>query len=307
MWFTYTGQEEIPDEATHIFVDIRIIPRRAFYEHDNIVEVICSERVEKIEREAFWGCPSLRRVIMPGVKIVEYGAFSRCKSLTDVQCGELEIIKAYAFDRCNSLRWIDLPSVRNVESYTFDGCTALTGVEFGNKLERIEVVAFLACTSLERITVPLKDGVITADNTFQACGNLEYVHLIEGAVLNEAVAALQSDVWRDDMNREINSIYHILPNVSAGYVEDGEGNEDYGQKARVIQWWIRSVLGKINHYKAKHQRILDEAAAALQLALPHEIVMNSVLPFLALALPEHTFEGEDEVTEEDDSVHDEGM
>ena len=306
VWFTYTGQEEIPNEATHIIVDIRIVPRMAFRGNRNIVEVICLDKVERIEVEAFFNCPSLRRVIMPGVKIVEEDSFQYCEALTDVECGKLEIIKSNAFDRCNSLRSIDLPSVRNVESYAFDGCTALTDVKFGIKLERIEVVAFLFCTSLERITIPLKDGVITADDTFQACENLKYVDLIEGAVLHETVTALQSDVWRDDMNRDIDSINQILPIVSAGYVEDGEGNEYYGQKARVVQWWIRSVLGKIIHYKAKHQRILDEAAATLQLALPHEIVTNSVLPFLALALPEHTFEGEDEVTEEDDDVHNGG-
>ena len=101
------------------------------------------------------------------------------------------------------------------------------------------------------------------------------------------------------MKREIDSINHILPDVSAGYFERrddyGELGSDPGQKARVIQWWIRSVLYKINHYKAKHQRILDEAAATLQLALPHEIVMKNVLPFLQL--PSHTFEVEDQEME----------
>ena len=73
----------------------------------------------------------------------------------------------------------------------------------------------------------------------------------------------------------------------------------------MIRWWIREILGKINRYKAEHQRILDEAAITLQFALSRDIVMNNVLPFLAL--PSHTFEGEDQDMEENDSVHDEGM
>eukprot|EP00573_Skeletonema_grethae_P001940 CAMPEP_0201689684 /NCGR_PEP_ID=MMETSP0578-20130828/3240_1 /ASSEMBLY_ACC=CAM_ASM_000663 /TAXON_ID=267565 /ORGANISM="Skeletonema grethea, Strain CCMP 1804" /LENGTH=78 /DNA_ID=CAMNT_0048174405 /DNA_START=42 /DNA_END=274 /DNA_ORIENTATION=- len=68
--FTYTGEEVIPDDVTHVFVDVKTIRGRAFQWHQNIVEVICHDKVEKIEEEAFSGCPSLRRVIMRGVKIV---------------------------------------------------------------------------------------------------------------------------------------------------------------------------------------------------------------------------------------------
>ena len=50
-------------------------------------------------------------------------------------------------------------------------------------------------------------------------------------------------------------------------------------------------------YKAEHRLLLNVAASTLQLTLPNDIVMNSVVPFLEL--PEHTFEGED--LEEDDS------
>ena len=107
------------------------------------------------------------------------------------------------------------------------------------------------------------------------------------------------------MNREIDSINQILPQAPAGYIDYDDGNEDYGQKAIVIRVWIRVVLGKIDHYKAKHQRVLDETATRLQLALPQDIVMNSILSFLIL--PSHTFEGEDQDMEEHDSVHDEGM
>ena len=56
--FTYTGRGEIPDEATHIFVDATVIDYAAFEDHPNIIEVICHERVEKIEGRAFWECPS---------------------------------------------------------------------------------------------------------------------------------------------------------------------------------------------------------------------------------------------------------
>ena len=47
----------------------------------SIVEVIC-HGVETIEENAFRKCPYLRRVIMPGVRVVGEGAFWGCSALT---------------------------------------------------------------------------------------------------------------------------------------------------------------------------------------------------------------------------------
>ena len=308
--FTYTGAdgERIPDEATHIFVDAAFIPPVAFFQHPNIIEVVCSKRVKKIGVDAFWRCPNLKRVIMPGVKEVEGSAFHWCPSLTDVECGKLEIIrKESAFSDCTSLTSIDLPSARIVAGFAFENCDALIDVKFSNKLESLGVRALGGCTSLERITIPLKDGLITEDDVFWECESLRRVDLDEGAVLQETVAALQLEEWRNDMNEEINSINHILPNARAGRWDyDADEYRGSGEKAQAIRRWIRSVIGKINHYKAEHQRILNEAATTLQCTLPHEIATNNVLTFLEL--PAHTFEranqemGEDHIDEEPDDA-----
>ena len=154
--YIYRGgvSESIPREATHITVaeDVTIIYERAFFRHPNIIEVICHDKVEKIEQEAFCGCPSLRRVIMPGVKIVETWALIECEALSDVDCGKLEIVGRCAFGGCKSLKSINLPSVRILEEYAFDACTALADAKFGRKLEIFEGMAFIGCDSLERIT-----------------------------------------------------------------------------------------------------------------------------------------------------------
>jgi len=284
--FTYTGAdgEVIPDDATHVFVDVTIIPRGAFEEHPSIVEVICHDRVEKIERNAFYECPSLRRVIMPGVKIAEVGAFRNCGALTDVECNKLEIIETSAFARCASLRSINLPSAEIVELFAFHQCKALTDVKFGNKLERIEQVAFLDCPTLERITIPLKDGIITYDNIFMGCERLNHVDLVEGEELRETIAALHFEDWKNDMNGEINSIHQILPNADAGELD----YNNVGEKAHFIRRWLSSVHRRILHYQAEHQRVLDMTGTTLVLALPHDIVMKNVLSFLEL--PSYTFE-----------------
>ena len=95
------------------------------------------------------------------------------------------------------------------------------------------------------------------------------------------------------MHDEIDAVNHILPNVNAGDIwdwnEEEDDYEDSGEKAAAIRVWIRSVVGKINDYKARHRRILDEdVAPTLQQILPQDIVRNSVLPFLKL--PPNAFE-----------------
>ena len=319
--FTYTGAdgEVIPDEATHITVaeDCTFVHEQAFERHPNIIEVVCHLHVEKIEQMAFYECYSLRRVIMPGVKEVEYAAFSECKALTDVECGKLEIIKDSVFWGCRSLRSISLPSARILERCSFINCQALADVKFGKNLERIEQSTFIQCISLKRITIPLKNGLFTCNgiieqpnrSIFIGCENLEEVDLVEGAVLQETVAALQLEEWRKDMNREIQSIRTNIRRARPGryyYTADHIlADIDPGQKAQVILAWIRSVLRKIVRYKAEHERLLrEELEPTLQLVLPHDIVMNSVLPFLQL--PSYSFEGEEDSVEGGDHGDEEG-
>eukprot|EP00577_Skeletonema_sp_RCC1716_P020483 CAMPEP_0113410128 /NCGR_PEP_ID=MMETSP0013_2-20120614/21517_1 /TAXON_ID=2843 ORGANISM="Skeletonema costatum, Strain 1716" /NCGR_SAMPLE_ID=MMETSP0013_2 /ASSEMBLY_ACC=CAM_ASM_000158 /LENGTH=301 /DNA_ID=CAMNT_0000296295 /DNA_START=244 /DNA_END=1149 /DNA_ORIENTATION=- /assembly_acc=CAM_ASM_000158 len=295
--FNYTGEDEVPDDATHVTIaaSVTVIPAEAFDGHPNIVEVI-GPNVERVEDHAFIDCPSLRRVIMPGVEIVEGGAFFKCTALTDIECGKLENIGYQAFFICRSLRSINLTSAKIVEREAFAD-TGLTEATFGSKLETIEEGAFDNCIALEQITIPLKDGMIADNNTFTACENLKQVDLVEGE-LHETIAALQLEEWRNDMNEEIDSINQILPTTPAGsgWAHD---NDDEPEKARAIRTWIRSILHKILHYKAEHQRLLDEeVATTLQLALPQDIVTNNVLPFLEL--PSYTFEVEDYEEEEEE-------
>ena len=111
---------------------------------------------------------------------------------------------------------------------------------------------------------------------------MKHVDLVEGVGVRDTIAALLLEEWRNDMDRKMLSINQILSNTPA--VNDF----DVGEKARALRRWIRSVLRKIIHYKAEHQRLLNEAASTLQFALPQDIMVNNVLPFLEL--PSHMFE-----------------
>jgi len=287
-WYIYNGTGVIPPGVTRVRIDesLTVIPKDAFYKNRTIEEVDFHVDVKTVKEYAFASCPSLRRVRMPGVRVVEGWAFADCGALTDVDCGKLERIGRNAIWRCESLTIINLPSAKIVEGCAFDECRALTNIEFGDKLERIEQRAFLDCTSLERITIPLKDGIITHDSTFIGCKKLEHVDLVEKAVLRDTIDALLLDEWRNDMDVEINAINQSLPTTPAG-----DDFYEVGEKAQAVQLWIRSVLRKIIRYKAQHRRYLNKAATTLQLDLPNDIVNKNILPFLEL--PSFTFEGED--------------
>ncbi len=286
----YKGERNfvLPRNALVIVIvhdSVTVIPENSFSNHSNIIEVICHDKVEKIERDAFNNCYSLRRIVMPGVIIIESSAFSKCTALADVECGKLETLGSLVFDNCKSLRSINVESVKNVGANPFFCCRALMELKFSSNLDYMEDYPFDDCTSLKRITIPLREGLISPAAIFNGCRSLKYVDLVEREVLQETITALQLEEWRNDMNELLESINRILPNTPTGDWDIGEGG-----KAQAIRRWIRSVLRKIVHYKAEHQRILDEAVTTLQHDLPRDIMMNNVMPFLVL--PSHKFEGE---------------
>ena len=287
-YYVFTGRagEVIPRHVTHVLIAkaLKFVPAHAFFNHPNIQEVICHDGVERIEKIAFCLCRSLRRVIMPGVKEVERLAFKLCRDLTYIECGKLERMGGQAFECCISLSSIDLPSIKIVEGKAFLSCKNLINAKFGKDLESIGEGAFRGCTTLERITLPLKDDMITTDDIFQESVKLSQVDLVEG--VHETVAALLLEEWKRDVNEEIGAISQILPNTSSG------DWTDVGGKAEAIRTWIRSVLHKFVHYKSEHRRILNEAAATLQSSLPNDIVSKNVLSFLELPSG-MSFEGEE--------------
>ena len=303
--YVYWGEdgEIIPNGATHITVaeGVTFVRANAFDQHPNIIELICHDKVGKIEIRAFRGCPRLRMVIMPNVKVIEEGAFCGCRALSHVECGMLEMIGQQAFCDCQSLESINLPSARIVECWAFCQCFALTNVKFGNKLESLGECTFGHCYSLRRITIPLKNGLFAQDDIFMACRNLYHVDLVEEELLRGTATALQMVEWKNDMNDKIDSISRILCGWEGQFGDDGMERfmHDGKEETQTIRRWIWSILQKIVHYKAEHHRVLSEAATAIQhqFALPHDILGNNVLPFLAL--PAHTFEGENHNEEEE--------
>ena len=61
--------------------------------------------------------------------------------------------------------------------------------------------------------------------------------------------------WKTEISADINRINQVLPNTPAD------------DKTEEIRQWMESLLDKMNHYKAEHQRYVKEGITLLELAL----------------------------------------
>ncbi|KAK1737879.1 leucine-rich repeat domain-containing protein [Skeletonema marinoi] len=266
--FVYLGgDQEVPLNVVRVVIDrsVKIIPARAFEKRRVLVSVKFHDGVEVIEKYAFRGCKSLRRLKLIGVREVGFLAFCVCSALTEVEFSDkLETIRRKAFGYCESLQTIKMPSVRTIEEEAFDNCIALTDVELLD-VERIRMLAFYKCLALRRIAVPLRDNMF-APGAFNYCINLTTVDLVGG--IRITVTSLLLQVWRDEMNQEIDRINQVLPRFhEINRINRVLPITDDNEKTAAIQEWIRTVLRRMKHYRNEHHALLKEATTLLELAV----------------------------------------
>jgi len=253
--FVYMGGEQVvPMGVRRVRIDpsVKIIPRRAFSQRENLIYVEFHDGVEIIEKWAFLVCPLLKSVKLLGVRVIEKMAFSNFFGLTDVEFGgKLEAIEQWAFAKCTSLRNVRMPSVRTIGEGAFTNCKQLTDIALPEALEAVEGGAFGDCPSLRRIAMPLKDDMIDYD-VFNNCRKLTTVYLVGG--IHKTISSLHLESWKSELRREINQINQVL------------FSRPHGKTAEIKQW-SRSVIRRFDHYKTEHHALLKEATTLLELAL----------------------------------------
>eukprot|EP00986_Skeletonema_menzelii_P010979 scaffold5509_cov152-Skeletonema_menzelii.AAC.2 len=254
--FVYMGGDQrVPNgvRRARIHKSVKIVPRGAFQYRRQLIYVEFHDDIEIIEELAFYDCISLKGSIkLLGVKIVKESAFHHCYGVTDVEFGdELQTIEEYAFISCRALKHIKMPSVRTIGKGAFYGCAKLSDVECGEELETLQAGAFDYCPKLKRIALPLKDIMIERD-VFNYCPMLTTVDMVGG--IHNTVASLHLESWRNEMMDEINRINQVLPTIT-------------GDKTPKIQQWMESIICRLDHHKAEHNRLLKEATTLLELAL----------------------------------------
>ncbi|KAK1738543.1 leucine-rich repeat domain-containing protein [Skeletonema marinoi] len=259
--FVYRGGRA-PRHVTHVRIDksVEVIEEHVFDGYEDLVQVETHDGIRKVEASAFYGCKLLRGINLKSAVEISDHAFYCCGNLESVEFGDkLETIGRSAFGLCSSLKRLILPSIITFEAGAFWGCSALTDVDISERLETIESNAFLGCECLQRIAIPLKRDLLVYNHLrrnytqFDGCELLVKVDLV-GETHTKTVASLHMGSWSTEMQEEINRINQVLPTIA-------------DEKTDEIQQWMDSVLDKMDHYKAKHLRYVEEATTLLELSL----------------------------------------
>lgn len=153
--FNASGIEEIVMPST-----LSVIGDGAFYYALALHSVTFNEGLENICREAFYGCSSLKEIIIPDsvTSISRYSVTSAGSTSSNY----------YTFAYCTSLERVVLGSnVTKIGKYTFYGCSSLKEIEWGG-VTALYGYAFAAC-GFEELTLPEQ---ITSINTYAFADNV---------------------------------------------------------------------------------------------------------------------------------------
>lgn len=152
----------------------------AFAYCDDLESVIIGEEVSFTgnTNQAFYNCPNLTSVVVPGSIQGGSGLFAECSSLVSagpvggnycIQFGWTTEIPSYAFYKCTGLENIVLPDTLSSIGYSaFSGCTKLSDVVIPEGVTTVGGSAFYGCASLSNVSIP-SSVVSINDGAFSGC------------------------------------------------------------------------------------------------------------------------------------------
>ncbi len=251
--FVYTGGQA-PHNVRRVRVDesTDAIADEAFWNNPYLENIEMHNRVGRIGYQAFRYCPALKWIKLPGVEVIEYGAFADC-GLEYVEFGDkLRSIEECAFFNCTSIEKVQFASPLRVGKYAFEDCEKLTEVELPEEVKGVECGAFEFCPSLQRISMPLKDGIF-GDQAVYGCEKLTTINIIGS--IHKTISYLSLESWRNEIYAEIDRVNRVLPDA------------DQKEKTHIIQQWMISVSSIVEYYKNEHCNLIHEAMVQLDLAL----------------------------------------
>ena len=127
--------------------------------------------IVSVPAKEFQSCKGLKKIILPStVRTIEEGAFDKCSSLETLGIGT-------AVDGVVALDQVTL-----IGNSAFSECISIQKVEFGkfdSRLTKLELKAkaFVGCTALSEIEIPIKDAEKIGASVFENCANLQTIGL----------------------------------------------------------------------------------------------------------------------------------
>lgn len=165
----------------------------AFYNCDNLMEIVLPDSLESIGANAFNSCDGLQKLEIPdSVTTIGAGAIAYCDILEDVKLPSgLTAIPDALFRGCPKMTSVTIPeTVTSVGSYAFSQCTALKSVKLPKNVTSVGAYMFNKCTALTEVVIP--DGVeVLPEKIFADCTALETV------ILPASITAFDSNPFYD--------------------------------------------------------------------------------------------------------------
>ena len=199
--------------------DLISIGARAFSGCTALNEIFISNRVRHIGNGAFSSCANLETVgflrektnknpITFGPNVLAY-----CSKLSSIlyMPEEVAIIPSGMFSYCTSLENFTCPGdVVRIARSAFEGCSNLKYVKLNDKLETIDVNAFLNCSSLRSddasttaLTIPASVKVIGSKDAQYSSGAFKGCNVVRELNLKPNPTTLQWYGYDYDFNRSI--------------------------------------------------------------------------------------------------------
>ncbi|MCR5137752.1 MAG: leucine-rich repeat protein [Oscillospiraceae bacterium] len=157
------------------------IGESAFEDCSGLTSITIPERVTSIGTSAFSWCRGLTSITIPeSVTSIGTSAFKACSGLTSITIPEgVKSIGESAFSGCSGLVSITIPeSVTSIGVSAFRNCSGLTSVTAHKDptgkgaIETIGNNVFSGCTSLRKVSLPVKIQTLAGKRIFDSCTEL---------------------------------------------------------------------------------------------------------------------------------------